>query len=152
MGKLGKVLTSVKRMGALSALFALCGAITGLFGLGALAVTFASCALGFLAAMVYATERSRQSQQKKVVALLRAEIGSGSKQNTKSLGLIFRELRTLENKMRAVEAAIADDDSPMAMRHEEQLATYLRALSASSNELLEAIHESAQDRVELDKV
>ena len=152
MGKLRNVLTSVKQLGVLSALFALGGALTGLLGHGTLPVTFVACALGFLAAMLYASERSRQSQQKKIVALLRTEIGNGNKQNTKSLGLIFRELRTLENKIRAVEAAMADDDSPMAMRQEEQLATYLRALSASTNELHDAIHEDAQNRVELDEV
>lgn len=142
MRNLKNIFRSAKKLGALSGLLALCGATTAVLGLAGPAVAFSSGAVILLIGMLYVLERRRQADQRKLLQGLErlsirlsqtsVELKEHQKQHTKSLGLIFRELRTIES-------AVSGEESIIALRNEEQLATYLRAIGASTNLLLEAM-------------
>ena len=142
MRNLKNIFRSAKKLGALSGLLALCGAITAGMGLAGPAAGFSSGAFIVLIGMLYVLERRRQADQRKLLqSLERLSIGLSQtslelkehqNRHTKSLGLVFRELRTIES-------AVSGDESIIALRNEEQLATYLRAIGASTNLLLEAM-------------
>ncbi len=151
MRNIGRVLKSVRGMGALSCLLLLCGGTAGALGFLGLATALISLGVVFLVGMVQGVERRRHTAQRKLLHSVQAlakqlerndtRIRLEHKQQTNSIGLLFRELSS-------VKSAVSGEDSVISLHSEQQLATFLRAMSINTQELVDSLETSrAEDPV-----
>lgn len=133
---------SVRSLGVLACV-ALAGAgVAAVIGFQGAALALLSFALLLYLGVVQRVERRRHATQRKLMRSIdalstlviqqRFGLEAEHDQHTKSLGLVFRELRGISED-------VAGQESLLSEQSERQLATYLLALRAQQQELADAI-------------